>query len=331
MKILFIFTGGTIGSTQVGDVISADESKSYGIIAAYNGKYPIDFEYDTYEPYTELSENNTGAHLRMLSESVRNNLHKGYDGIIVTHGTDTLQYSAAAVGYAIGLDTIPVCFVSANRPIENPKSNALDNLRGAVRFIECKGGKGAFVIYRNDGEDTVYAHRATRLLAGVAFADTVGSIYGDFYGEFDKDFNFSRNGKYKEAHDEQMPLDFSAIGERSEGIFVFPCYTGMAYPTLSDGIKHVILNTYHSGTVNTKSRAAREFFLGLRDRGVKVFASGVLEGPEYESATEFEELGIIRARSISPVSLYIKLWALSSMGRDAEKEIGLSLSGDICE
>ena len=58
MRILFVFTGGTIGSTLSGDIISTDEGKSYRIIEAYRERFGIDFEYDMLEPYTALSENN---------------------------------------------------------------------------------------------------------------------------------------------------------------------------------------------------------------------------------------------------------------------------------
>ena len=47
MKLLFIFTGGTIGSTQSGDFISVDKNKSYLIIESYRKHYEIDFEYKT--------------------------------------------------------------------------------------------------------------------------------------------------------------------------------------------------------------------------------------------------------------------------------------------
>ncbi len=329
MKILFIFTGGTIGSTLHGKVISTDKDKPYKIIEAYEEKYGVNFEYDTCEPYTELSENNTGAHLSMICECLKSNIGKGYDGVIITHGTDTLQYSAAAVGYTLGLDSIPVCLVSANRPIDNEKSNGLDNLHGALRFIECKGGGGAFVVYRNDSEEKVLVHRATRLLSGVAFSDFVGSIYGECYGRFDEDFNFVKNENYKEEKDETATLDFSSIGETSERIAVLPSYTGESFPRMPRKVKYVIINTYHSGTLNTKSECARRFFYKLKRRGVFVFASGISDGAEYESATEFSRLGIICAKNISPVALYVKLWVLSQSGRDAKKEIGLSLSGDI--
>ena len=91
MKLLFIFTGGTIGSTLREHVMSAGESKAYAIINAYEKRYGISFDYDIDEPYVELSENNTGRHIRTLCEAVRRGLCGGYDGIIVTHGSDTLQ------------------------------------------------------------------------------------------------------------------------------------------------------------------------------------------------------------------------------------------------
>ena len=122
MKILFIFTGGTIGSTCHENVISPDSSKSHKLIQEYDTRFGIDFEFSVLEPYVELSENNTGEHIKKLCLCVTNNINKNYDGIIVTHGTDTIQYSAATLGYALSSNSIPVCIVSANRPIDDKKS-----------------------------------------------------------------------------------------------------------------------------------------------------------------------------------------------------------------
>ena len=136
MKILFVFLGGTIGSTLSGEYISPDSKKSRALIEAYSNKHGIDFEYDVTEPYTELSENNSGMHIKRLVTCVKESLNKNYDGIIVTHGSDTLQYSAAAIGYCVGLNSLPICVVAANSPIENANSNAMDNLHGAINFIK---------------------------------------------------------------------------------------------------------------------------------------------------------------------------------------------------
>ena len=77
MKILFVFTGGTIGSTLTRDnVIATDSEKAYKIIKAYAKQYKLDFDYDIVEPYTELSENSIWdiTELLLLMEQIHFNI-----------------------------------------------------------------------------------------------------------------------------------------------------------------------------------------------------------------------------------------------------------------
>ncbi len=329
MKLLFIFTGGTIGSTRKGDVISADETKSYDILRAYEARYGISFDYDVAEPYTELSENNTGRHLKILADRIGNAVGEGYDGIVVTHGSDTLQYSAAAVGYTLGLNTVPVCFVAANAPIEDPVSNAMDNLRGAVRFIEQRGGRGTFAVYRNAASKTLFVHRVTRLLESRAYSDEVVSLRDIPYGSMDGEFHFVKNPKFHEKADEMAPLSCGGLSVVNDSALLISVRPGIRYPEIPEGVKYVMMNTYHSGTLDTKSERARAFFLGARERGVTVFATGVYGGPKYASAELFDELGICPIMNLSPVAAYVKLWLADSMGEEPIKILGQSLSGDV--
>ena len=95
MKILVVFTGGTIGSCYNDGVISPDSSTRYKLIEMYkqNGGYA---EFDAISPYTVLSENLNGEYFNLLYNSVKENINN-YDGIIVTHGTDTcLLYTSDA-------------------------------------------------------------------------------------------------------------------------------------------------------------------------------------------------------------------------------------------
>ena len=329
MKILFVFTGGTIGSTQTGAVISTDSEKKYKLIDAYGEKYGIDFEYDFVEPYTELSENNTGWHIRTLVGCIKENISNEYDGVIVTHGTDTLQYSAAAIGYCFGISSLPICIVSANAPIESQSSNALDNLHGAVSFIREGCGRGAFVVYRNSSSETIFVHRATRLIASNAYSDEVISVGGMIYGLFNEKNDFVKNPAYHEAGDEAEPLNVYALRDVSEDIVLIDPYVGMRYPAIDDGVKYVLLNTYHSGTLNTKSREAIEFFDSARKKGVKIYASGASNGAIYSSAESFAALGITPIRSLSPIAAYVKLWLISSLGKNTEELLDASIGGDV--
>ena len=329
MKILFIFTGGTIGSTLHGDVISPDSEKSYKIIEEYRRRFGVAFEYSTRSPYTELSENNTGEHIRSLCSCIKEAVREEWDGIIVTHGTDTLAYSSAAIGYSTGVGSIPVCIVSSNRPIEHVRANGIDNLHAAVRFILERRGRGAFVVYRNDGERNVAVHRATRLLGPKAYSDEVSSVCDSQYGYYDSEFKYVQNTEYRECDDATEVLLTEKTKDVCSEVCVIHAYPGMIYPTLTDDIRCVIINTYHSGTVDTKSERAANFYLDAKQRGIIVYAAGVMGGPDYESAERFSELGIIEAKNISPVALYVKTWVLLSSGKSPLSCIDLSISGDI--
>ena len=74
MKILVVFTGGTIGSCYNDGVISPDSSTRYKLIEMYkqNGGYA---EFDAISPYTVLSENLNGEYFNLLYNSVKENIN----------------------------------------------------------------------------------------------------------------------------------------------------------------------------------------------------------------------------------------------------------------
>ena len=328
MKLLFIFTGGTIGSTLQRSYISTDSSKPYKLIEAYKNKYGLNAEYDVIQPYTELSENNTGETIKTLCESVISNLNKSYDGIIVTHGTDTLQYSAAALGYTIGNNSIPICIVSSNYPIEHQSANGIENLHGAVKFIEQSAGKGVWVIYKNPN-DTVKAHRATRLIASQPYSDCFYSVYNSYYGEFDNNFNFVKNPCFSEEKDEIQPLSCSNLKKTSTSILRIEPYPGMAYPKLNDEIKYILHGSFHSGTINTKSEEAISFYNEAKQLGIRIYVTGVSQGESYESTKLFEDFDIIPLPTASPIAMYVKLWLCHKSETTDNINMFKSLAGDI--
>lgn len=92
MKILVVFTGGTIGCVRKGKVLSPDNKQKYMLTQMYLDRYG-DVDFDTAEPYTVLSENLEGCHMNRLADCLQSYDLNSYDGIVVTHGTDTLQYT----------------------------------------------------------------------------------------------------------------------------------------------------------------------------------------------------------------------------------------------
>ena len=320
MKLLFIFTGGTIGSTACGETISVDSQKPYLLCEKYAENYPVDFTYDTLEPFSELSENFSGDHIACILSTVLENAQRDYDGIIVTHGTDTLAYTAAALGYALGNDSLPVCLVSSNYPIEDARSNGLANLFGAISLIRTKTARGVFVLYRNNEGEQIVCHRATRLSTSIALADDVFSVYEMPYGTVDEAGTFRKNPAFSEKTDALAAPLSPTLGTQSHAILrVFP-YPGMVYPEITEAPRAILLDTYHSGTVDAVSAAAHDFFRTAREKGIPVFVTG---DTVYDSRRIFDEYGIIRL-PIAPIAAYMKLW-LYGTGAD----LTASRGGDV--
>ncbi len=326
MKILFIFTGGTIGSTANGSFIGTDSNKPYILLERYKNLYGIDFSYDTAEPYTELSENSTGETIQRLIAAVSENIDKGYDGIIVTHGTDTIQYSAAALAYSVRTD-IPIMIVSSNYPIEEPNSNGLLNLRGAVAFIQQVAEAGVWVPYSNNGRE-VDIHCAARLLATNAFSDSIFSVKNQYYGRFDSDLTFHRNTECQLLPDEIKHIPCGDLTAAASHILQIEPYPGMVYPSI-DGIDYIIHKSYHSGTINTKCYYPEDFFEKAKNNGTVIFATGIATGNAYESTKLFDKLSVIPVANIAPIAAYVKLWLCVSSGADPRELLGSSLSGDL--
>lgn len=323
MKILVVFTGGTIGSTAHDGYISTDPAKPYKLLELYKNQYTRDVEFDTAEPYTLLSENLTGEYLKLLGCCLKENATKQYDGIIVTHGTDTLQYSAATMGYLLSGITMPVVFVSSGFVLEDPRANGVANFAAAVNFIlstagtEKSSNAGVFVSYRN-GDHVQYIHRGIRLLPHLPYSDDLFSIGGTYYGTVSGDGTFTKNAAYEEQEDDKI---FSYQGLSlpdtwDSGISrIFP-YPGMQYPDLgsiSNGILAVLLDTYHSGTLCSITPDMEQFFKTAAERKISVFLTGADNRISYDSVRAWESFHINVLPPASPIAMYVKLWmALSS-------------------
>lgn len=350
-RILVIFTGGTIGSAVKDGYISPDSERRYHLIEEYRKISPYTLIYsgidvqcssdtdrhilqiDTIEPYRILSENMNGEYLNRLidcirtylpSESGNNTFSNGdfpaYDGIIITHGTDTLQYTSAALGYVFANADIPIVLVSSNYILDDERANGLDNFYYAAEFISGHHGTGVFVSYRN-GESTQLVHTATRVLPHMPYDDLLYSAGGICYGEF-TGTNFLKTEQENTAcpsdtaqQQSYTPLrhEYADIRLSAESpvLYIRPL-PGQRYPSIQNKIKAILLDSYHSGTINTADTGIREFMREVCAMHIPVFLTGAENRTGYDSTRVYEELHIHVLPKASPIAMYMKLWLLCS-------------------
>ena len=127
-KISIITTGGTIGSRvdyETGGVtalMSPDELLSLAPELA-------DFVYvrDILRPFMIMSENMNYRHYQEMAKEAAKELKKN-EGVVITHGTDTLHYTAAALSFMLPDLSKPVILTGSQRSSDRGSSDAAINL-----------------------------------------------------------------------------------------------------------------------------------------------------------------------------------------------------------
>ncbi|MCD7728818.1 MAG: asparaginase [Clostridia bacterium] len=304
-KISVIFTGGTIGSLKKGDSIQPDGGAAFLLLDMYKKRGGGDYDFEISQPLSVLSENMTDDYMALICRCIKQSLDGGADGVIVTHGTDTLQYTACAASYVLGLDCAPVVFVSSNYTLTDGRANGVDNFAAAVGFIEQRGGRGVFISYRNRGDAATNIHRASRVLPYMPYDDrlfSLNGVYGDIYwGQFIK------NPDYSEKPDGQDAADISELAEGGK-VLMLNCAPGLYYPDdIPEGVCAVILDAYHSGTADTVSENIRRFARNAKNRGIPFYISCSWDGVEYQSVSAFGALGFKVMPAASPIAMYMKI------------------------
>lgn len=82
-----------------------------------------------------FSEDMRFSHYNLMLEEIKKAQENKSIGVIVSHGTDTLHYTAPALQYAINNLKIPIIIVGAQRSSDRASSDAYSNLNTAVNFI----------------------------------------------------------------------------------------------------------------------------------------------------------------------------------------------------
>ncbi|MBR7161991.1 MAG: asparaginase [Clostridia bacterium] len=142
-RILLIATGGTIASEQTGSGL-APRLHPKDLLRHVPEAEEI-CELDTIQPFHLDSTNINPYHWLTLTGVIEENYDK-YDGFVISHGTDTLAYTAAALSYLIQNTKKPIVLTGAQKPIGESSTDAKTNLLDSLRFA-CSGDCGIVVVF----------------------------------------------------------------------------------------------------------------------------------------------------------------------------------------
>ena len=333
-KILVILTGGTIGSRIKGEVIDVSSASPYRLLAAYREKYGEGQEFEVIQPLNLLSENMTPETILVILKTLEKTAFENYDGVIITHGSDTLSYTAAFVGLLFHHVPVPVVLVASNHPQEEEGSNGLNNFAGAVELIRQGTLRGVFVLYQDDqGINQIYL--ATRLVEADPFLDQFRDFARVPFGRIERGSLILNPGSDRAMREEMRKSESLPVPDSfSKKILLIRPYPGMDYSVFDfkeenrpAAVLHLL---YHSSTA-CLAEGNYSFLLfarRCRELGIDVYMASHkrLGGNRYVTGDMLLKEGIVPLLNISPESAYAKLMLLyNTEGICVPEKIGQTL------
>ena len=142
-KILMIGTGGTIASGMGAE----------GLTPELNTRQLLDFipdigklcRVDCIQLYNLDSTNICPENWLGVVDTLRKN-YEAYDGFVISHGTDTMAYTAAALSYLIQGSPKPIILTGAQKPIWFDGTDSKRNLTDAFLYA-CRGCGGVQIVF----------------------------------------------------------------------------------------------------------------------------------------------------------------------------------------
>ena len=288
-KITLIMCGGTISSEYDGNIVRPGKVTSFKELQGRTVKVTT--------PFCVLSENMNYALLKNLGDCLQSEIDAGAEAVIITHGTDTLAYTAAYLGLRFAEIRIPVMIVSADYPLSNIESNGRNNFLCALRAIDESSLAGVFVPYCNRF-DRPLLHFSTRLLSSRDFDGGMNSAMGSVCGFIDPSGHFVLQ-EYPDPH----PVALIERPQHKEVQFVY-ANPGLDWRALGENARKqnaaIVVAGYHTGSINTTENGICHL------EGTDVYLAGGLSGEKYASHEALPSF-VRSIDNIAPIALYTKV------------------------
>jgi glutamyl-tRNA(Gln) amidotransferase subunit D len=282
-----------------------------------------------------LSENATPEVWTDLARAVYEEIEAGADGVVVMHGTDTMQFSASALSFM--LDTpVPVVFTGSQRSADRPSS---DNVMNAVCAVEAAKSDCAEVLvcmHATENDDVCALHRGTRVRKNhTSRRDAFETVGAKPLGEVDY---ATETVSFRRAFAERGGVDLSIAPDLDEDVDLLKFTPGMDVDRYAAFLREadldgLVVEGTGLGHVHTDFIPVLE---SLVDDGVVVaMTSQCLAGRVcdrvYDTGRDLLDAGVVETGDTLPGTAKVKLmWALANVD-DPAAAMTRSLAGELTE
>ncbi|MFT4958083.1 MAG: glutamyl-tRNA(Gln) amidotransferase subunit D [Halobacteriales archaeon] len=328
--IALISTGGTIASTvdyRTGAVTAQFDAEDVlravpdlAGRANYRGRVVANI----------LSENMSPEVWQDLAHAVHEEIEQGADGVVVMHGTDTMQYTASALSFMLE-NPVPIVFTGSQRSADRPSS---DNVMNAVCAVEAAKADAAEVLvamHATENDNICALHRGTRVRKNhTSRRDAFETIGAEPLGEVDYE---TEDVTFRREYRERGEVDLDLRPDLDPDVELLKVAPGMddAFYDVLDGKSGGVIEGTGLGHVHTDDI---ERIATLVENGTPVvMTSQCIEGRicdrVYDTGRDLLDAGVIEGEDMLPGTAMVKLmWVLANRD-DPGAAMGETLAGDI--
>jgi L-asparaginase/Glu-tRNA(Gln) amidotransferase subunit D len=292
--ICVITTGGTIDSVAAGGSLSVAETASAALTGLLAGIIGGRASHDVTSPLNLNSEDFSLPDIEAIAAAVEAGARRGHRLFLVTHGSDTLHFTAAALGLACAGRGLTICLAAAFRPLFEPGSDGPATLKAAVDMLLAGTAEpSTYVALKADGGPQPVAIADWREVKPLDF-DSTGM----------------ERLKGRLASLPAMDLGIENLGQQGRHVRFLQAYVGLDSAVLSGlaaGADIVVIGAYHSGTLPSAAAAERGVIACVKAHPQTLFLlSRHPDSPQgYASARRFEAAGGILVRHLLPHQTYM--------------------------
>ena len=257
-KITLLATGGTIASVHSEDGLTPGVSAQE--LLDLLPQLPKSAQITCRDVFSLDSSNIQPEEWRTLAQAAFDAL-KTADGVVITHGTDTMAYSAAALSFMLHCPRGPVVFTGSQLPLKHPFSDAASNLNEAIAVAQ-SAPPGVYVVFNHK---IIRGARAVKLRT-TSF-DAFASINALPVGYLDAD------GCHYQPHEIIMPRGVPMLMDQIDPrVFLLKLMPGTSPDVfdwiVSAGFKGVVLEAFGLGGLHYIRRNLVDKLKMLSEKGI---------------------------------------------------------------